>query len=95
MERYARQQRLPEVGDTGQSSLARSRPCVKGSGEAARTEEEYLTRAGVTGLERASDETPRPFVHARAFEHAAPRALAAGAWRALCQIRRTLGMDGS
>ena len=95
MDRYARQQRLPEVGETGQSRLAQSRPCVKGAGVAARTEQEYLTRAGVSELERAEGQAPQPFVHAREFEHAAPRALAAGAWRALREIRRTLGMDGS
>lgn len=95
MDRHARQRRLPEVGETGQSRLAESRLCVSGSGEAARVEAEYLARAGVQQLERLPDRTPVPFVHARFFEHAAPRALAAGAWRALAQIRRTLGMAGS
>jgi hypothetical protein len=93
MDRYARQRRLPEVGDAGQTRLGRSALGVAGSGDAARAEADYLVRAGIGRVTPLPDQAPAPFAHAAAFQFAAPCALAAGAWRALAQIRRELGMD--
>ena len=63
-------------------------------GEGAEVEREYLVRAGVRGARIAPLPAP-PFPHAAHFCFAAPRAVAAGAWRALARIRAVLGLgDG-
>jgi len=88
-DRYARQRRLPEVGDAGQQRIFDAVLEVRGS-DGALIEAEYLMRAGVERLSLTPRAEPEPFAHAGAFEHAAPARIAAGAWRALGQLRRVI-----
>ena len=87
--RFARQLRLPEVGDAGQSRLCEAELSV-GTTRASQVQVDYLRRAGVRHISRNQAE-PEPFVHAEHFRHEACRDIAAGAWLALDQIRRVLG----
>jgi hypothetical protein len=90
MDRYARQRLLAAVGDAGQARIARSRYCVTpGVTVAAQIERDYLTRAGAELLDETG-EARATFRHAGAFENAAARDFAEGAWRALGQIRSAL-----
>jgi len=50
----------------------------------------YLHRAGIGRVELRPDRQAPTFAHASLFQHAETRRLAAGAWRALAQIRRIL-----
>ena len=59
------------------------------TGCAAEVEREYLTRAGASELV-VEREPPAVFAHAAAFHHAEAREFAAGAWRALAQLRTVL-----
>jgi hypothetical protein len=88
-DRYARQRRLPEVGDAGQQRIFDAVLEVRGT-DGAIVEAEYLMRAGVERLSISPRGEPDPFVHAEAFVHAAPTRIAAGAWRALAQLRRVI-----
>lgn len=84
-DRYARQRRLAEVGDTGQARIGALEvivPAVAG----AEIEREYLLRAGVRGAVIGPAPEP-PFPHAGHFRFGVPLAVAAGAWRALARIR--------
>ncbi len=92
-DRHDRHRRLVEVGDDGQARIAALDVLVP-DGEGAEVEREYLVRAGVRGARIAPLPAP-PFPHAAHFGFAAPRAVAAGAWRALARIRAVLGLgDG-
>ncbi len=98
-----RQCLLAEVGEAGQARLARARLCVaQGNGAdgalAGEVEREYLLRAGVgevSAVGGASAVGPVAFAHARFFAHAEARAVAAGSWRALGQLRDALGLDAA
>ena len=90
--RYSRQRRLPEVGDAGQCRLERASLEARGR-DGALVELAYLCRAGVNRVTLTLLEHPEPFVHAEAFRFEAPRAVGAGAWRALAQIRNVLEME--
>lgn len=83
--RYARQQRLPEVGDAGQARLAagRARVTAREGGLVALC---YLERAGVGTVVVDVATSPMPFPHAAAFRHPEARAAAHGAWTALSTI---------
>lgn len=86
----SRQCRLPEVGERGQSRLEAAEVAVSQT-EGADVERAYLLGAGcrvADSLEAAS-----PFAHGELFRFAASRAVGAGAWRALRQIRGVLGLD--
>lgn len=91
-DRHSRQRRLAEVGPKGQECIARShaRAPAYAGGEVAR---EYLLRAGFRAV--VSDPSaPAPrFPFERHFDHEASRAVARGAWAALDEIRRQLGMS--
>jgi hypothetical protein len=89
-DRYARQRLLAAVGDLGQARLAAATYVVGGDGSlSSEIEREYLTRAGATEL-LASREPSPAFAHAAAFRHAEARDFAAGAWRALSQLKNAL-----
>lgn len=92
MDRYTRQRRLTEVGDTGQRRLEAARVHVRGN-EGALVETAYLARAGVSAVSLTPLAPPEPFAHGGAFRFGATRAVASGAWRALAKIRRALEMD--
>jgi hypothetical protein len=50
----------------------------------------YLHRAGVERVALLPERRPTTFAHASLFRYSGPRTLAAGAWRALRQIRDVL-----
>ena len=101
-DRYTRQRQLDEVGAEGQERLLRLEVHVArgASGDVTAT---YLERSGARvtrgSLSRGrSGDTPFSgcgvtFRHATAFRHAAARSFAEGAHRALCAIRRELGLE--
>jgi hypothetical protein len=90
MERYARQRMLAAVGDQGQQRIARATYVVSAdSALASSVEREYLTRAGAEHFHERLD-APAAFAHAGVFQYAAARDFAAGAWRALAQLRNAL-----
>jgi|GEM_PF-540205 len=91
-DRHDRHRRLAEVGDDGQARIAALDLLVP-DGPGAEVEREYLLRAGVRRAQIAPLSTP-PFPHAGHFGFAAPREVAAGAWRALTHLRAALGLDG-
>ena len=86
-----RQIRLAEVGIEGQARLAAASLEVRGR-DGSLAEFVYLHRAGVERLALRPDRRAPPFAHAPLFQHAASRRLAAGAWRALSQIRDLLAI---
>ena len=87
-----RQIRLAEVGVAGQARLSHASLCVCGS-DGSLAEFVYLHRAGIERLSLQPNLPAVPFEHASLFRHAGPRRLAAGAWRALAQIRGVLGLS--
>jgi len=90
-DRYARQRLLAAVGDVGQARIAAATYVVSsaGSSSSSEVEREYLTRAGARQL--VADGAPPPvFPHAAAFRNEGAREYAAGAWRALTQLRNVL-----
>jgi len=87
-----RQIRLTEVGIAGQARLSESALCVRGR-DGSLAEFVYLHRAGVERLALEPRLPAVPFQHASLFRHAGTRRLAAGAWRALGQIRSVLGFS--
>jgi hypothetical protein len=91
---YSRQRCLPEVGDRGQQRLAQAPLVVRGT-DGAIIESEYLHRAGVERVDILSYAEPVPFAHEAHFRFFASRRIAAGAWRALGQLRRALGVVGT
>jgi molybdopterin/thiamine biosynthesis adenylyltransferase len=90
MDRYVRQRRLAEIGESGQTRLLAASHRVAGA-DGALTELVYLERAGFRAVGIDTLAEPRPFVHAALFRHAVTRAHAGGAWRALCAIKELLG----
>jgi DMSO/TMAO reductase YedYZ molybdopterin-dependent catalytic subunit len=87
-----RQIRLPEVGVEGQARLAAATLEVRGR-DGSLAEFLYLHRAGVERLALRADRQAIPFRHAALFQHGAPARLAAGAWRAIKQIRGILAVS--
>jgi len=89
-DRYARQRLLAAVGDVGQARIAAATYVVGSDATlSSQVEREYLSRAGATELV-AQGEPTLAFAHAAAFRHAEAREFAAGAWRALSQLRNVL-----
>ncbi|RYZ07957.1 MAG: hypothetical protein EOO73_09655 [Myxococcales bacterium] len=89
-DRYARQRLLAAVGEHGQARLVAATYVVSGDGSlSSEIEREYLARAGASEL-LASREPGPTFAHAAAFRHAEARDFAAGAWRALMQLKNAL-----
>ena len=84
--RYDRQRRLPEIGEQGQARIRALRAEVRGE-DGAWVEAAYLRGAGVAELTFARGEAPAPIVHAGIYRFGAARAIAAGAWRALGELR--------
>jgi hypothetical protein len=93
-DRYTRQRRLPEVGAAGQARILAATVEVRGR-DGAIIETEYLYRAGVERLSIAPNREPVPFAHEAHFRFFASRRIAAGAWRALGELRRVLAGDGA
>ncbi|HEX3849523.1 MAG TPA: hypothetical protein VHW01_01075 [Polyangiaceae bacterium] len=87
-----RQIRLNEVGLEGQAKLSAASLEVCGA-DGSLTEFVYLHRAGVERLSILPNLPPRPFLHSALFRHAGTRRMAAGAWRAIAQIRGILALD--
>jgi hypothetical protein len=87
-----RQIRLTEVGLEGQAKLSAASLEVRGA-DGSLTEFVYLHRAGVERLSILPTLSPRPFSHRALFRHAGTRRMAAGAWRAITQIRGILALD--
>ena len=93
-DRYSRQRRLPEVGQFGQLKLDRARLQVAArGGDASWVETLYLHRAGIGQLTLSTAAQAPPFVHQGAFVFDATRTVAAGAHRALQQLRAQLGIS--
>jgi len=92
-DRYSRQRRLAEIGDAGQARIERATASVRSGDPSAITELSYLIRAGVGAASALPDADAEPFVHASLFRFEAPRAVGAGAWRALGKLRRAVEMD--
>jgi hypothetical protein len=89
LDRHVRQRTLAAVGDSGQQRICEaSYSTSTPEGVAASIEREYLERAGARHF-IATGRAPE-LVHAQAFQHAAARDFATGAWRALLQLRRAL-----
>ena len=88
--RCARQRLLAEVGVEGQQRLGESLAQVP-SGAGADIAVSYLERAGVPNV-RIVGTAAAPFPHEPHLRYAAPRAVAFGAWSALCHVRRVLGI---
>jgi len=87
-----RQIRLAEVGIEGQARLSRATLCVRGR-DGSLAEFVYLHRAGIERLTLNPNLPAVAFEHASLFRHASTRRLAAGAWRALGQIRNVLAFS--
>jgi len=87
-----RQIRLPEVGESGQARLSAATLEVRGT-EGSLTEFLYLHRAGIERLSIQPGKPAPPFTHGGLFRHASARQQAAGAWRAITQIRNILALD--
>jgi hypothetical protein len=92
LDRFTRQRRLPEVGAAGQARIAAAEIELSSS-DGAMEELAYLCRAGVERVSVSSNVEPRPFAHEGAFRFAESRAVAAGAWRALGELRRILEVE--
>ncbi|HYP87747.1 MAG TPA: hypothetical protein VEQ59_06330 [Polyangiaceae bacterium] len=89
-DRYARQQTLASVGEAGQQRIVAATYVVSGAAEPSATvEREYLRRAGARNIV-ASGEPAAAFAHAAVFRAGPARDFAAGAWRALVQLRSAL-----
>lgn len=88
-DRYSRQRRLAEVGDVGQARIEATAFEVCGT-DGADVERAYLERAGARSVSFAPSAEPAAFPHEASFRFAAPRAVGAGAWRALAQLRPLL-----
>ena len=89
MDRYARQQQLPSVGELGQARIvAATYPGADDASVPSLVARQYLTRAGAERFEPAR--AMPTFVHEAELRHPAAREFAEGAWRALVQLRRVL-----
>jgi molybdopterin/thiamine biosynthesis adenylyltransferase len=92
-DRYSRQRRLAEVGRAGQDQLARASLAVRASADGSDVLELlYLHRAGVGRVDLLNTGPVASFGYADRFDCEAARALAAGAHRALLQLRAELGV---
>jgi hypothetical protein len=92
-DRYARQRLLAAVGDLGQQRIAAASYVLSDDADgSADVEREYLARAGARHF-AAPSEVGAAFVHAGHFRDAGARAFAAGAWRALCQLKGVIERD--
>ena len=92
-DRYARQRLLAAVGDHGQQRIAGATYSVAGDTEpSAEVERQYLMRAGARHF-ATNGEPATAFAHAATFRHAEARDFAAGAWRALLQLKSALERD--
>ncbi len=92
-DRYARQRSLAAVGDLGQARIVGATYVVGSDGDgSAEVEREYLARAGARhfAASGAAVAGGAAFVHAAQFRDPAARAFAAGAWRALEQLKRAI-----
>ena len=87
-----RQIRLSEVGEAGQARLSAATLEVCGT-DGSLTEFLYLHRAGVDRLSIRSGKPASAFAHGGLFRHESTRRQAAGAWRAIAQIRSILALD--
>jgi len=87
-----RQIRLSEVGEAGQARLSAATLEVRGS-EGSLTEFLYLHRAGIERLAIRADRAAPAFAHGGLFRHDSTLRQAAGAWRAIAQIRSILALD--
>jgi hypothetical protein len=95
-DRHARQRRLAAVGDLGQERIAGATYVVSSDDErSSEVEREYLARAGALHFVAAdaafakTGESAR-FIHAAQFQDPEARAFAAGAWRALYQLKSAI-----
>ena len=88
-DRYSRQRKLAEVGDTGQARIEGATFDVRGQ-DGADIERAYLERAGARAVVLTPGAPAAPFRHAAHFRFEAPRSVGAGAWRALTQLRPLL-----
>ena len=89
-DRYARQRSLAAVGDLGQARIAGATYVASSDDDGStEVERQYLTRAGARHF-AASGAGGAEFVHAAQFRDPAARAFAAGAWRALEQLKRAI-----
>jgi hypothetical protein len=92
-DRFSRQKKLAEVGEAGQARVAAASYEVRGpDGAENDVELTYLERAGALRVVRLPEEAPRAFSHEGAFRFQASREVAAGAWRALVQLKAALAM---
>jgi hypothetical protein len=94
-DRFSRQRKLVQVGDAGQARIEAASYVVRGQGDADGSDVEltYLERAGASRVVRLPDEAPPAFDHEGAFRFEASRRVAAGAWRALAQLKASLEKD--
>jgi molybdopterin/thiamine biosynthesis adenylyltransferase len=83
---------LAEIGSEGQARIAAATLEVRGR-DGSLAELVYLHRAGVESVALRADRQAAAFAHAQLFRHAASRRFAAGAWRALSQIRAILAIN--
>jgi hypothetical protein len=90
--RYDRQSRLAEVGTAGQERLQGATAVVRGR-DGATVELSYLCRAGLAEIAMTPGGQPEPFEHAKWFRFDACRSIGAGAWRALCTIKKVLELE--
>ena len=84
-----RQIRLSEVGQAGQAQLSAATVEVCGT-DGSLTEFLYLHRAGIERLSIRPNQPAVAFRHGGLFRHESTRRQAAGAWRAVAQIRSIL-----
>jgi hypothetical protein len=89
VDRFVRQRRLKEVGDDGQALIQAT--CFRiALGDECWIERDYLARAGAGMVAINAHLVPERFPHADLFHHDAARRQAAGAWRALRQLKALL-----
>jgi hypothetical protein len=88
-DRYSRQRKLAEVGDTGQARIEGATFEVRGQ-DGDDIERAYLERAGARAVVLTPDAPAAPFRHAGHFRFPATQSVGAGAWRALAHLRSLL-----
>ena len=102
--RHGRQIRLPEIGEAGQERLGSSTVALGGAGDALEIESAYVKGAGITVRETAdgdakakagADAKAHELLLGLALKDSAARDVADGALRALCAMRKILGIAGA
>jgi hypothetical protein len=88
-DRYTRQRRLPEIGDAGQRRLEAAGAVVRGL-DGADVELRYVTGAGLRNVVHDAGAEPLAFAHEAFFVFPSSRRVGAGAWRALCTLKRVI-----